>query len=596
MTETAERSGVVVVAPASDQHADVVQQRLSDAGVPALRLDLGSVLSRDVCVRPGRTIRAGDIMVTPSWTVWWRRADHPRPLPDLSLGESALASDEALAIVVGGLSSLGVRWVDEPFTMLRAEQRLYQLAIADRLGISTPPTLATNDSAAAGAFARSGPTIAKSISSGVQPGPYADSIQPGDTALVVSAPTMLQRRIDATHDIRAVVVGEAAYMWSRRRAGGDPVDWRAVDPGGGDFAYVPRPNIKMARQAVTLNKSLDLTVSVQDWLMRDGTSPVLLEVNPAGAWLFLDGAESIVADALATHLSPQPASAGLEQPLQHRLWRSALRRLDADPDGPTRSSGRWPTTRQGFLWDLAPASIAPPSDGVIAPAGKVEPWLEALAGESADEAQIAALVDAERRRHMQARDAAATAEAKASRLLTPIVALLVGVVALVAFQVASAGRATTTPGMLVLLALTVPGTAGVAYLITGIVRSLDADTRVGVYGVVRAVDHISRDKLALLRAEHLAARTARWTATQKASQLMFARAAVSRAFALLVIALVLAAVTTLATHWSERADGGTQPEPTPPSPRATTSATSVPTPVPTTRRPLPQPSRPTRTP
>jgi hypothetical protein len=595
MTAGFERSGVVVVAPAGDQHADVVQQRLSDTGVPAVRLDLGTALNRDVDVRPGATVRVGEAVITPSWTVWWRRATHPRASPGVPGGEGALAADEAVAIVVGGLSSLGVRWVDEPFAVLRAEQKLHQLAIAARLGVPTPPTLATSDSTAAEVFARSGPTIAKTISSGAQPGPHADHIQPADTALVASAPTVLQRRIDATHDVRAVVIGGSAYVWRRQRADGDPVDWRAADPVGRGFAYVPQPDKRLTRHAVTLNQSLDLTVSVQDWLLRDGASPVLLEVNPAGAWLFLDKAESIVADALAAHLSPPPASAEPERPARHRLWPCTLRRLGADPDSPMTQRGRWPTTRQGFLWDLAPDAVAPASDGVIAPAGTVEPWLEDLAGESVNEAQIAVLIDAERRRHTQAREAAATAEAKASRLLTPIVALLAGAVAVVAFQLASAGKATTTAGMLLLLTFAVPGAVGVAYLIIGIVRALDADTRVGAYGVVSAVDHLSSDKLAPLRAEHLAARTTRWTATHKATQLMIARAAMSRAFALLVIALALAAITTVTTR-SERAGGGLQPEPAPSVPLATTSTTTAPTPSQTTSQPQPQPSAPTRTP
>ena len=88
--------------------------------------------------------------------------------------------------------------------------------------------------------------------------------------------------------------------WTRPRRREDPVDWRAADPSGHSFARSHVDAVTSA--AVDINKSLGLSFSVQDWLLSE-EGPVFLEVNPSGQWLFLTGAETDVADALAEELT-----------------------------------------------------------------------------------------------------------------------------------------------------------------------------------------------------------------------------------------------------------------------------------------------------
>jgi hypothetical protein len=260
-----------------------------------------------------------------------------------------------------------------------------------------------------------------------------------------------------------------------------------------------------------------------------------------------------------------------------RIWRWALVKLDADPEERplAATAGRWPSTRQGFLWDLTPDALAPSNDGVVAPRPAPPPWLEAA--NQSDQEHIKDLLEAERQRHAEARAAAGVAEAKASRLLTPSVALLTGSIALVALQLRSAVTATTPAGLLLLLLCAAPGTVAVTFVFISILRALDADTRVGIYSSAGAAQLVNRDVTALLREEYEAAERARWTARQKTTRLMYARAAISRAIVFLVIALILAASTTVATGYFNQGRAGTKPSgstsaaPTanPPSPTAT---------------------------
>jgi hypothetical protein len=262
-----------------------------------------------------------------------------------------------------------------------------------------------------------------------------------------------------------------------------------------------------------------------------------------------------------------------------RVWRKALVRLGADPALPAQSNtGRWPSTWQGFLWDLAPDELAPGRDGVQPPTITSPEWTKSLDAVNSEE--IHELLDLERRRHEAARTTASVAEGKASRLLTPAVALLTGATAFAAFQLNSAANAKTLSGMVILFLLAVPGIVGVVYVFVSILRALDADTRVGIYSSVGGAQRVGKSAAVIVIAESRAASRAEWTAQNKLTRLMYARAALSKAIALIVLALALATVTTMVRGFSglshTETPGRPRPTPTGTSPSNVVSST-VPT-------------------
>lgn len=221
-----------------------------------------------------------------------------------------------------------------------------------------------------------------------------------------------------------------------------------------------------------------------------------------------------------------------------RLWRRVLKVARADPTLPAGSQSRWPTTWQGFLWDLMPDAVAPNRDGVVAPATEEPAWIAQVPEDRLDE-----FLAAERVRNQDAQAAVATTEGKASRLLTPIVALLTGTVALVAFELHAAasrdGAGKTLPLIGGLL-----GAVAALLLMVAAIRAIDADTRVGIYRAAEPEDLLAGKRDAL-RAEANGTALARWASSRKATRVMYARAAFSRAIALISAALILGAATLL---------------------------------------------------
>jgi glutathione synthase/RimK-type ligase-like ATP-grasp enzyme len=150
-------------------------------------------------------------------------------------------------------------------------------------------------------FIRSGPVVAKAISSGPGLAPFVDQVGLEDAAFVANAPVMLQRAIKAEADWRLVTVGSQCIGWRRSRENDGHLDWRAEDPSGGDFQPCS-VDPSHASLALSIQDGLALTFSVQDWLESDGQW-CFLEVNPQGQWLFLRDAAERVGPTLTRHLS-----------------------------------------------------------------------------------------------------------------------------------------------------------------------------------------------------------------------------------------------------------------------------------------------------
>jgi hypothetical protein len=398
-----------------------------------------------------------------------------------------------------------VRWVDEPFTVARAETKLHQLATAERLGLSTPASVATNDPEAARAIAPGRDLVAKALSAGVGIAPFVQSLDEADVEHLRSHPTLVQELIGASADMRVVVVGDAAWCWLRRR-GSDEIDWRAHDPAGKAFELVERPAVSKA--AVRLTAALGLSTSVQDWLEVGPGEAVFLEVNPQGAWLFLTDSRRIVLPALAEHLQA----------------------------GVTERDGVWPPAFRRLRSDFMSKEKAPSNDGVVAPTFAPATWLREVA-------ENPAALEIARRAHTSAAAGAKAAEEKANRLVSTSLTLLTATLALGAFQLSFALQ--RSPFWLLTC---IPVAVAFGCLVLAAYEALQVD-RVGVYHDARPEDlaDSANASAELLWHEELGRRLAQWTSINKHSDLMQARAWFSRALALLLAAGLVAVICRGAT-------------------------------------------------
>lgn len=494
---------VLAISRPGDEHAAAILRFLQVRGYAVARFSLNDLRSSrfEWSVRDGLRLEtsSSSLRVGANTTIWWRRTGWVET-DDLSDEEAELTRAEGADIFIGALLTSQATWVDRPDVLFLAENKLYQLAVAQRLGLQIPATLVTNDRCSAEALAFFGPLLAKPVSSGPGLAPFADTLEPDDLTLVREAPTLLQVAISATADFRVVTVAESAYVWCRKRELGGPMDWRQVDSGGRGFTRQARGELEEA--AIDVARALKLTMSVQDWLeTEDGF--IFLEANPQGQWLFLPGAREEVVPAVAKHLVHE------RQP----------------------RDGNWPSPVKQFLWNLLPASKVPSGSGVKPPVFDVPSWVSVTPTVEEE------VVHQARRAHDQADLRARSAEEKGSRLVKTSLVLVATTLALLGYQIENEvlrnGFDIGVVSFLLLL-------AALFFLGWSALNAFAVDD-VGLYFQVGAESPTksAEPKREVLRIEEVARETANWTAQRKLDTLLHARAHFSRGVATLIVAALL---------------------------------------------------------
>jgi hypothetical protein len=240
------------------------------------------------------------------------------------------------------------------------------------------------------------------------------------------------------------------------------------------------------------------------------------------------------------------------------LW--LLRRLGADPDKYEPDGSRWPTSRQQFLWDLAPDELAPRRDGLNPPP---QPYFTpAWAHDLSSDEDIDRMYEMARTFRRDADESTKSLELKASRLATVLVALLTANVALIIFEITRLGSDPST-GRILLVGVAVSlGIAALTWLVFGLTRAVDADQRMGITGYAD-LGHVASNRRDAMLAEADGFRMSNWTRLMKANRLLDARAAVSRSMVFLIasaiLALVLSAVVAVEDEGSQEPEEHSRP-------------------------------------
>lgn len=291
---------IVAVSHARDEHAPPVLAALRRLRAEVALLDLADFpLRASVALSYGgrgrarrllRT-RAGTLDARDIQTVWWRR---PEPF-DMGRGLSAANAEFSFRQVLealGGLAaSLDARWVNEPWRDAAASHKPRQLALAERLGLSVPATLVTNDPEDARAFlARRGRRAVHKALHGI-----ADTwrptrlVGPKDLAPLDGlrwAPVVFQEYVPGV-DVRVTVVGDRLFpIEIDVRDTRSPEDFRPVWREA-PVAPCTLPD-EVERRLRALVSELGLRFAAIDLRRRDDGEHVFLEVNPSGQWLFLE--------------------------------------------------------------------------------------------------------------------------------------------------------------------------------------------------------------------------------------------------------------------------------------------------------------------
>lgn len=314
---------VAVVTEVDDVTADMVITELNKRGVPVVRFDpsdIGDRLLLSARFGAGSATTPAGHLRTPSRntalegvrSVYWRRPTWPY-FEHLDDPDARFATAQVRHGLGGTLYALAnCRYVNHPLSNYAAEHKPLQLAVAERLGLTVPPTLISNDLAGVRAFiAEHEHVIYKALrwtsyrrSDGVGLTTWTEPVTADEVdESVTVVPHLFQARINKVADLRVVVVGTKVFAV---RIGSDLLDWRA------DYSA-------LTHTPVTLPTGMEkaLTSHLEHFGLASGSFDLCithdgdlhwLELNPNGQWGWLEDETGLPIAAAFADLLEQGAT------------------------------------------------------------------------------------------------------------------------------------------------------------------------------------------------------------------------------------------------------------------------------------------------
>jgi hypothetical protein len=229
--------------------------------------------------------------------VWYRRALQPSLARDVPPDTRPFVAGELRHLVTGMVLGAEVLWVNPIHQVYRAEHKVLQLQIAQRLGFTVPRTIVSWDRRVLQRFASEArtPIICKPIYTGLQVessrrySVYTHRVTAADLDDEESlrlCPILLQEEIFKKADVRATFIGRECFVVEIQSAGAALLDWRTPDAHL-RYSVASLPAKVEAKCRLMLTK-LDLHYGAFDFVRTPDDDYVFLEINPTGEWAWLE--------------------------------------------------------------------------------------------------------------------------------------------------------------------------------------------------------------------------------------------------------------------------------------------------------------------
>lgn len=277
----------VLISRAGDAGLTMAARLLGKVGIRALRIDAEALPAVPVLVDPAaRTLQVGDVLVRP--TVTWVRHFSGRAMRTDASGAAATFTRDSWDALISQVHHASAQAVPS-----RQPGLLDQLALAGRLGIAVPRTVAVTDLRQAKSLISSPRVVIKAIgshfaesSAGVLTGVFPE-IVPRDWLDagrgLPGPPVVLQEYVD--HDAELRVYYVQGDMHSFRITKESPAAlWVAQDSVRATAVETPGA-VRSATSQIA--SALHLEYAALDFLIRQST-PVFLEANVTGDWAWVE--------------------------------------------------------------------------------------------------------------------------------------------------------------------------------------------------------------------------------------------------------------------------------------------------------------------
>ena len=275
----------LIVGDPADPHVRAVLARMT---APATVIDAAAILALPVSLTAeGLTVHGERITARRGWL---RRlapdgwAEHLNaPGVDAAVRASAVSTLAAIA------RDERTSWLTKLDNLGAAENKPFQYRRAAAGGVPVPRWIVTTS-------VDDVPTEGSWVSKPLGPGSFIDgdgrgrivptsALDVSEPWVVAGAPFVVQARVEAHTHARIVTVRDRAFS-ATLPADDLPLDWRLDSAAHRSFSAVPVPD-SIHELALIAAQSVGVGYTAQDWIRGHDGTWWLVDLNPAGQWLFL---------------------------------------------------------------------------------------------------------------------------------------------------------------------------------------------------------------------------------------------------------------------------------------------------------------------
>jgi glutathione synthase/RimK-type ligase-like ATP-grasp enzyme len=307
---------LLIVTSETDIHADVIINELQKSKIRAIRLNSENFIRKAKYVyswpasgNPSQSFLCYEDSlrtVQNVGVIWWRKPEDYQVYPEVNDAWAIKYCQQETESLIYSLSGLypKARWVNHYYKIRLPSHRINQIPIAQKLGITIPPTLVTNSYDAACNFVtQQGQCIVKPMRySGFlhDEKQYACYTRPIDVETLLAfresirlAPVFIQKRIQKKAEYRVTLIGKHDFVCridAQHTNDADvTLDWRVIEPD--KLVHVPDKLAMDYLNKLKLHQMLDefgLNFGAFDIIRDEDDTLYFIELNPNGQWYWIE--------------------------------------------------------------------------------------------------------------------------------------------------------------------------------------------------------------------------------------------------------------------------------------------------------------------
>jgi len=300
---------ILIVTHTEDYTVDYVANILNKREIPFYRLNTNLLNEIDYRISFFKTLEV-TLAAKPNFrSVWFRRIKLPI-FSSLQFEVSKYISLDYESLLFNLLTLYDFKNViSDPYKIYKAENKLFQLKEATRIGFKIPKTLLTSSRDDLKEFIRSTSSIVKPLRNGqivfndTNHLIYTSQIAISDLSNEIQlTPAIYQEEITKQFEIRVTVVNNCVFAASVNSQDNEStkVDWRRTRLSFKPFILPKR----IEDQCLQLVNNLGLAFGAIDLIYTPADEYYFLEINPNGQWVWIETDTNLpISQALVNYLT-----------------------------------------------------------------------------------------------------------------------------------------------------------------------------------------------------------------------------------------------------------------------------------------------------